>query len=158
MSMWLNIKRYLARATGGLSEVLRRPRVRAVRCGYEKAGLTVWDEPIPWNAETVLVEVQVEYPAEAPGAKSDFCLCVPGQGRWTGAALDPDERAGHCRAVFRLVPPPKTTVAWICWRSRLLDRVVLSCLGAEEFLGNLQLDAPTLFALLGGHSVPCRAL
>ncbi|HXG11527.1 MAG TPA: hypothetical protein VNK04_17360 [Gemmataceae bacterium] len=156
--MWFSIKRRLARATGGRLEFLRGPCIRDVRCGYEKAGLTVLDEPVPWNAETVVIEARVEYPDEAPGSKGDFTLCMPGQGRWTAAALEPRERTGHYRVVFRLVPPPRPAVAWICWRSRPLDRIVIPYLTVEEFVAGLQLEAPTIFALLEGHSIPCRAV
>ena len=29
---------------------------QALHFGYEKAGLTLYDQPIPWNAEAVVVE------------------------------------------------------------------------------------------------------
>ena len=35
------------------------PRPQALHCSFEKAGLTLHDQPIPWNAEVVLVEALV---------------------------------------------------------------------------------------------------
>ena len=51
----------------------------ALHFSYEKAGLTVHDQPIPWNAEAVLVDAMVPLPTAAPRRKHEFVLRIPGQ-------------------------------------------------------------------------------
>ena len=38
------------------------PQPQALHYSYEKAGLTLHDQPIPWNAEAVLVEGTLRLP------------------------------------------------------------------------------------------------
>ena len=45
---------------------------------YEKAGRIVDDQPIPWNAEAVLVQAMVRLPKTSNRRKADFQLRVPG--------------------------------------------------------------------------------
>ena len=41
------------------------PQPQALHFSYEKAGLIVHDQPIPWNAEAVLVEATLRLPPAA---------------------------------------------------------------------------------------------
>ena len=45
---------------------------------YEKAGLTIQNQPIPWNAEAVLVEAIVKLTAITAEARGEFQLRLPG--------------------------------------------------------------------------------
>jgi hypothetical protein len=126
--------------------------------GYEKAGLEVRHEPIPWNAETVVVEALVDFPDHLPCFKSDFHLGLPGETSLKATALQREKPDGRVRVVFRLTPLRKAAVAYLYWRARPLGEATLPSLSAAEFLDNLELEAPTLFAHLGRKHVPCQAV
>src|SRR6516162_9361189 len=53
------------------------PRAQTCRFCYEKCGLVIRDEPIPWCAESVTVEVAVKMPAGVPRRRADFRLDFP---------------------------------------------------------------------------------
>ena len=56
--MWPWIKRWRDWAMHDLWPLYRiGPQPQALHYSYEKAGLTLHDQPIPWNAEAVLVEI-----------------------------------------------------------------------------------------------------
>ncbi len=76
--MWPWIKRWLDWAMHDLWPMHRiGPRPQVLHHCYEKAGLTVHDQAIPWNAEAVMVEAQLlRLP---PGRrKGDFQIVLPG--------------------------------------------------------------------------------
>src|SRR5262249_3825651 len=45
-----------------------RRLLRDLQVGYEKSGLVVLDQPIPWNADAICVEIQV---LSRPGARTN---------------------------------------------------------------------------------------
>ncbi|MCE9529700.1 MAG: hypothetical protein K8T89_00950, partial [Planctomycetes bacterium] len=51
---------------------------RALYCSSEKAGLVLENQPIPWGAESVLVQALLRLPPSAR-KKADFTLRLPGQ-------------------------------------------------------------------------------
>ena len=56
--MWHSIKRWLDSAMSDFRPLARtRPHGQAIHTRYEKAGLTLYDLPVPWNADAVVVEV-----------------------------------------------------------------------------------------------------
>jgi hypothetical protein len=58
--MWLWIKHWLDSKMHDLWPMYRLgPRPQTLHYSYEKAGLTIHDQAIPWNAEAVLVEATV---------------------------------------------------------------------------------------------------
>lgn len=131
------------------------PHTRALSCRAEKAGQILADQPIPWNAEAVLVEVLLRLPP-ATRRKADFTLRLAGQEPLAAEALRREESDEHHRLVFRFPPPPHTTDAEIYWRHHLLGRLTLPLLTADEFVQNLRLTAPTLFVRLGEQCVACQ--
>ena len=77
--MWPSIKRWHDWAMDNLWPLYRTgPQPQALHYSYEKAGLVLHDQPIPWNAEAVLVEAQLRLPSAAGRRKADFQLRVPG--------------------------------------------------------------------------------
>ena len=56
------------------------PRIRHIQTAYEKAGCIVRGEPIPWNADAVLIEVHAWFPLRA-SPRSEFALDVSGEPR-----------------------------------------------------------------------------
>src|SRR5262245_10268006 len=78
------------------------PQPQALHYGYEKAGLTLHDQPIPWNAEAVLVEARLRLPAAAARRKEDFTLRLPGHDPYPAEGLRRVENEEAYRASFRL--------------------------------------------------------
>ena len=106
--MWPSIKRWRDWAMRDLWPFSRSSaQPQTLHYSFERAGLTLSGQPIPWTAEAVVVEALVRLPASTGRRRSDFHLRLPGR------ELAP---ADHLRRVeedlyrvdFR-VPPPSVT-------------------------------------------------
>ena len=60
---------------------LSRPGVQgqAMHHSYEKGGLVIDDQPIPWNADAVVVECLARLPGSSVRRREDFLLRIPGR-------------------------------------------------------------------------------
>jgi hypothetical protein len=155
--MWPWIKRWRDWAMHELWPFYRLGlQPQALRYSYEKGGLTVPDQPIPWNAEAVLVEAMLRLPSPTARRKSDYQLRLPNREPQAAETLRRQEGEDHYRLFFRTPPPAVTTTAELLWRGRVLDRVTLPMLSRDEFLQNLRLHMPTLFVRLGDETVACQ--
>jgi hypothetical protein len=167
--MWLWIKRWRDWA---MNELWPMSRIgagpQALHYSFEKAGLTLHDQPIPWNAESVLVEASLRLPPTISRRKTDFSLRLPGhpailpdnirrqdadQAPAPGRPLPGDNR--H-RLTFRLTPPSTTSTVELLYRNRLLGQLTLPFLSRDEFLQNIRVQMPTLFVRIGEDSVACQ--
>jgi hypothetical protein len=159
--MWLAVKQFSTWALRKLYVLcpwLDGPRVRRIEVGYEKAGLAIHGEPIPWNADAVIIDVFVWFPVVRSGAKSDFFLDVPGDPPLLPLSQLPVEGEETTRIQFRMPVPHRTLRISLFWRSSLLGQLTLPILNREEFLRNLKIEAATLFARLGEQQVPCETV
>jgi hypothetical protein len=156
--MWPWIKRWRDWAMHDFWPLYRiGPQTQALHASYEKAGLVIHDQPIPWNAEAVLVEAQMRLSANTGRRKADFQLCVPGQDPYPAENLRrQDGGEDRYRVAFRLPPPGVATTAELHFRDHVLGQVALPFLSRDEFLGNLRLQMPTLFVRLGAETVACQ--
>ena len=76
--MWPWIKRWRDWLVREIWPMTRTsPQSQALYFSYEKGGLTVADQPIPWNAEAVLVEALLRLPPGVSRRKGDFTLRCP---------------------------------------------------------------------------------
>src|SRR4051812_19113089 len=151
--MWPWIKRWLDWAMNDLFRLARtRPRGQAVYTRYEKAGLTLYDLPVPWNADAVVVEVLFGALPPSARRKADFTLRLPGREPVKPETLRPEADARY-RLLSPLPPPPASAVGELLWKHMLLSRVAVPVLAAEEFHAGLHLSLPTVAARLGGQSV-----
>lgn len=154
--MWPWIKRWLDLKMHDLWPLYRiGPRSQAMHFRYEKAGRVVDDQPIPWNAEAVLVQAMVRLPKTSNRRKNDFQLRVP------GLDLIPAERMEHeadeqHRLTFRIMPPGQTMMVELLCREKTLGQLTLPFLSKDEFLQNLRLQMPTLCVRLGTQTVACQ--
>lgn len=150
--MWPWIRRWLDWvATDVLPLTRTRPHGQAVVVRYEKAGLTLYDLPVPWNADAAVVEVLVRLPPAAR-RKADFVLRLPGRDPTPAESLRPEPDDRH-RLLFRLPVPPASTAGELLWKHHLLARVAVPVLTADEFLAGLRLALPTVAVRLGGQAV-----
>jgi hypothetical protein len=132
------------------------PQPQALHHSFEKAGLTISDQPIPWNAEVVLVEALLRLPASVARRKADFQLHVPGLPPLAAESLRRLEGDDRYRLFFRLATPSRTSTAELVWRNHRLGQLTLPFLSKDDFLDRLRLQMPTLFVRLEGHSVACQ--
>jgi hypothetical protein len=155
--MWPFLKRWRDWAMTDLwpmSRIGLQPQ--ALHYSFEKAGLTLHDQPIPWNAEAVLVEAMLRLPPSASRRKADFQLRLPGLPPIPADQLRRQDGDERYRIAFRLAPPGTTVTAELHYRERALGQVVLPFLGREDFFQALRLQLPTLAVRLGGASVACQ--
>jgi hypothetical protein len=131
---------------------------RALHYSFEKAGLVLHDQPIPWNAEAVLVEANLHLPHVSLRQSADFTLLVPGREPVCADSVRKQEGSDADRhsVSFRLLPPEQTQTIMLQWRGRELGQLELPLLRREQFLDGLRLHLPTLYVQLGGESVACK--
>jgi hypothetical protein len=158
--MWPWIKRWRDWAMHDLWHTHRAsPQPQALHYSYEKAGLTVNDQPIPWNADVVIVEALLRLPNPANRRRHDFQLRVAGQDPIPPANLRPEEGApgdDRFRLFFHLPPPGQAVVAEVFWKQHSLGQVSLPVLKQDDFVQRLGLQMPTLAVRLGGETVACQ--
>lgn len=133
-----------------------RRGAQALYFGYEKAGLVVHEQPIPWNAESVLVEALVHLPHTNLRRKSDFQLRLDGSDPHPAEAIRRQEGDQRHRVTFRLPPPQSYASAEILWRDHVLGQLTLPVIGRDEFIQNLHVQMPTLSVRLAHETVACR--
>jgi hypothetical protein len=124
---------------------------------FEKGGLVLDNQPIPWNADAVVVECLARLPGPAVRRREDFHLRIPGSDPVPLDNLRREETDDRYRLFFRLSPPGHTTNAEVIWRRTRLGELTLPAIGREEFLAKLTLQLPTLAVQLGGQTVACQA-
>jgi hypothetical protein len=155
--MWPWIKRWRDWA---MTDLLRTPRTglqpQGLHFSYEKAGLTLENQPVPWNAEAVLVEAILRLPAASGRSKSDFLLRLPGEQPVPAETLRREEAEDRCRLFFRIPVPAQTVTAELLWKTHRLGQLSLPVLPREEFLQRLSLQMPTLSVVLGEQTVACQ--
>ena len=113
--MWLWMKRWRDWAMNDLWPLYRiSPQPQALHYSYEKAGLTLHDQPIPWNAEAVLVEALLRLPSTASRRKGDFLLRTARPGTRpppnSSAARKATTATPSTSACRRPSPPPAAEV------------------------------------------------
>jgi hypothetical protein len=154
--MWPWIKRWRDWAMHDLWPLYRIGlQPRAMHFRYEKAGRIVDDQPIPWNAEAVLVEATVRIPRNSTRRKADFQLRVPGQDLVLAEQMTSEADEQH-RLKFRLTPPGETVNVELLCREKVLGQLGLPFLSKDEFLQNLRLQMPTLCVRIGTQTVACQ--
>jgi hypothetical protein len=155
--MWPWIKRWRDWAMNDLWPFYRiSPQPQAIHYCYEKAGLTVHDQPIPWSAEAVVVDARLRLPQSAGRKKSDFQLRLAGRDPVPANDMRRLDADNHYRLTFRAEPPGVTTTAEVIYRSHVLGQLTLPYLGRDEFLQSVRLQMPTLFVRLDNDSVACQ--
>src|SRR5688572_19467265 len=123
--MWPWLKRWRDWAMSELWPTYRtRPQPQALHFAYEKAGLLVPNQPVPWSAETVVVEASLRLPLATGRRKADFRLRVPGAEPCAVSDFRREDGELH-RLTFRIPPPGVSTEAELLFRDRALGRVAL---------------------------------
>jgi len=123
---------------------------------YEKGGLVIDNQPIPWNADAVVVECLARLPGTAVRSREDFLLRIPGRDPVPLDNLRREETQDRYRLHFRLPPPTQTSNAEVIWRHHRLSEMTLPVVQRAEYLQKLRLQHPTLAVRLGEQTVACQ--
>src|SRR5205823_5889607 len=132
------------------------PQPQAVHFSFEKGGLTLHDQPVPWNAEAVLVEASLHLRTPASRRKTDYSLRLPGREPIPAENLRRAESEDRYHLLFRFPPPGMTATVELLYRTNVLGQLTLPFLSREDFLQGLRVQMPTLFVRLGEASVACQ--
>ena len=126
---------------------------------YEKAGLVVHNQPIPWNAEAVSVEGVTTVPAVSAEVRAGFSLHRPGQPPLAPETLRRTDVTGQARVVFRFAAPAKTTVAELRYQNQNspLGQLTLPVLTQADYLRTLDLGEAIVHVRLGDETCACRS-
>jgi hypothetical protein len=133
------------------------PQSQALHFSYEKAGLTLDHQPIPWNAEAVLVEANVRISGAGARHKEDFRLRLGSAGpTYAPELLRQEPGEPLARLFFRTPVPVQSTTAELTWRERTLGQVTLPVLSRDDFLRQLNVQMPTAHVRLGEQTIACQ--
>jgi hypothetical protein len=131
-----------------------RPRALSAAVGYERAGVTRWETPVPWAADAVVIDVLLSVPPAAR-RKTDFALRLP-SATFPADALRPDADDRH-RVTFRCPVPADPVGAALLWRGRTIATVPVNVLTPGRFLAGLALVHPVAAVRFGGATVSATA-
>jgi hypothetical protein len=131
------------------------PRLEGLSYAFEKGGLTLERQPIPWCADSVLVSALVELPQQIPRSKGDFMLYVGGE-TYLPESQRLEDPAETTHLQFRLPVPGRSSTAEVIWRGRSIGQAALPILSADEFSKKLTLQTPTVSVRMGAQAVACQ--
>ena len=133
------------------------PQPQALHYSYEKAGLTLHDQPIPWNAEAVLVEAWSAPAGQPPaGARPTSSSACPAASAVPAENLRREESDERHRLFFRLAPPAPDGHCRVALSQSPAGPADLAGPEPGRFVQQLRLQMPTLFVRLGEQSVACQ--
>jgi hypothetical protein len=128
---------------------------QAVYFRFEKGGLTLDNQAVPWSAEAVVVEALLRLPPTAR-RRGDFSLRIPGFDPIPAEILKVDEAGQRHRLYFRFPVPKATGTAELMWRSHPLGRLQIPVVTPEQFLAELRMSLPSAFVSVSGRSVAAQ--
>src|SRR5438552_17650906 len=101
--MWLWTKRWQDWVMHNLWTAHRGgPQPQALHYSYEKAGLTLHDQPIPWNAEAVSVTATLRIQKTNDRRKPDYQLRLPDRDLQPTDSLRRLDREEQYQVTFRI--------------------------------------------------------
>jgi hypothetical protein len=154
MKHW--IKRWRDWAMTKIWPLNRLSQPQTLHFSYEKAGLTIVDQPVPWNAEAVLVEVLMQM-SHHYRVKTDFTVRTPGLPNIPAESLRArDDVPNGFRVHYRLPPLSRSATLQVFWREKQQGQLTIPVLSRDDFIQSLRLQMPTVFARLGNEAVACQ--
>lgn len=127
-----------------------RPRPISASVGYERAGSTRWESPVPWAADAAIIDVLFYLPAAAR-RKQDFSLRLP-FATFPADSLRPDIDNRH-RITFRFPVPQDSLHGDLLWKGRVLASVPIPILTPSTFLAGLSIANTTAAVRLATSTV-----
>jgi hypothetical protein len=127
-----------------------RPRPISASVGYERAGSTRWESPVPWAADAAIIDVLFYLPTSAR-RKQDFSLRLP-FATFPADSLRPDIDNRH-RITFRFPVPQDSLHGDLLWKGRVLASVPIPVLTPGTFLAGLSITNTTVAVRLATSTV-----
>jgi len=153
--MWRWAKRWIDWVRDDLFPLVRTRRTGfTVRVAYESAGQLYTEQPVPWAADAVVVEVVLRLPLAAR-RKIDFSLQFPGGRPVAAESIRPDTADRH-RITFRFPVPSLGTVGELLWKLQPIATIPVTVLTAEAFRAGLTIANQTVAVRLGSQSLPTK--
>jgi hypothetical protein len=131
-----------------------RPRPLSAAVGSERAGVARWESPVPWTADTAVVDVLMQLPASAR-RKLDFAFRLP-FATVPADAMRPDSDDRY-RVTFRFPVPLETVRGDLLWKGRVLATLPVHILTPASFLTGLALTSSIVSVRLGETTVAATA-
>jgi hypothetical protein len=135
-----------------------KPLLHSLRHEYEKAGIRIGEEPVPWNADDIFVHAQISLPPFVDWCKSDFELRAPGWRSQTAISVEKKQEDDLFDVCFRCPSLQGPVLAVLLCQGTRLGRIRLPFLSADNFLSGLRIDAATVVASLRDSEIPCQSL
>ncbi|MCE9561721.1 MAG: hypothetical protein K8U57_06660 [Planctomycetes bacterium] len=153
--MWRWAKRWIDWVRDDLFPLVRTRRTGfTVRVSYESAGQLHTEQPVPWAADAVVVEVVLRLPLAAR-RKTDFALQFPGSRPVAAESIRPDTADRH-RIIFRFPVPNLGTLGELLWKLQPIATVPITVLTSDAFIAGLSFTNQTIAVRLGSQSLPTR--
>jgi hypothetical protein len=132
------------------------PRAETCRFYYEKGGLQIRDEPIPWCADSVIVEVAVKMPMGVPRRRADFRLDLADRQTIAPDQFFRADTSDEHVISFRFPRLERSSTVAVTWRNVRFVEISLPYLDCDDFIRNIRLERPAVFARIGEDSVACQ--
>src|SRR2546429_9578165 len=102
------------------------PQLQSLEYRFEKMGLLLERQPIPWNADAVLVDAFIRQSVDLQRSRKDYVLSVTGTRlSYTPHEASPGTPERAARLEFRLPVPRQRTTVELKWRTRPLGQRTL---------------------------------
>lgn len=153
--MWQWAKRWIDWLRSDLFSLGRKRRSGfAVHIGYEANGQFHAEQPVPWSADAVVVEIVLRLPLSAR-RKADYALLFPDSTPVPAETIRSEDSERH-RIIFRIPVPNLPAVGELLWKFQSVVPIHIPVLTAETFLNGLTFANSTVAVRLGTQSVPAR--
>jgi hypothetical protein len=104
----------------------------------------------------VTVEVAVKMPAGVPRRRADFRLDFPDRQTTAPDQFFRADTGEEHIVSFRFPGLERSAAVGIAWRNARFAEISLPFLSCEDFIHNVRLERPTVFARIGEASVACQ--
>jgi len=137
---------------------LPRSTAAGLHVRYEKVGMILDSLPIPWNADAVIVEANVNPPAATPLDKQAFTLQLMDGTTASAEVILPSEKKKLARVFFRIPTPAQSAKATILWRDHQLGEADIPVIQSDDFLRGLTVSTGSVVVgFKDGQSAACSA-
>lgn len=135
-------------------KIEREPRF--IHASFEKAGQVFNHQPIPWNADGVLVDASLHLPDPRQRKLEDYHLLLPDLEPLAPDGLRERGADNHYQVQFRCPPIRSSTTAVLKWRDHRLGEIELPFLSKSAFLDGLELPLASLMIRVGQEHLCCE--
>lgn len=132
---------------------------QSITIGYEIQGLRIDRALIPWNADSLLVEMLIRFPPKSPCAPKDFLITMGDDDPLIGNEIQitSEGEFNSGKVLFRADPPVKNVTAKVYIKNKLRHEMAIPFLSREKFLKGLSFNQASLSCLYDQGAVACKS-